>query len=104
MSAGLTGALSAVGAVIVLGLGALLFRMVPEQKQKTVAIAMMAVGGLMVFMNLFYSYGVIPNSKPLDIVFIVLLFGGALTAFVGVAFFRQVREAGEQAGEEGDAG
>jgi len=87
-----------------MGLGALLFRMVPGKKQKAVAIGMIALGVLMVFVNLFYSYGMIPQSKASDVIFIVMLFGGALMALAGVVFMKQVREAGQLQTETEDGG
>lgn len=91
MSPALTGAISAVSLFIVLGIGAWLFRVVPEAKRRSVAMAMMTVGGLALASTVLRSFGIVRASNATDVLFIVLFIGGFVVCIVGLILYQKVK-------------
>lgn len=91
---------------LILGLialfGAYLFKVVPNAKQKSVSFAMIGLGILMMLSNIPYSFGMIKQNNTLDIVFLSLLFGGGLLAFVGLTLKKNNRQANDYSEPEPD--
>ena len=75
--------------------GAYLFRVVPGEKHKTVSFALIALGMLLMLTNIPYSFGMIEQNNALDVVFLILLFGGGLLAFIGLSLKVNNREAND---------
>jgi hypothetical protein len=88
----LEGAIVGLILVLISSFGGYLSRVVPTESQKSVASVIVVFGILSMLTNIPYSYGMIEQSDELDIVFLVLLFGGALMAAIGLALRIKNRE------------
>jgi len=79
--------------VVFLVISVWLYRVVPPKRRKSVSVAMMTAGGLMLASVLLRAWGVIEEDPVTDAVMIGFLIGGSTICMTGFTLYRHATQA-----------